>query len=228
MSGAYNLQGHSAFSTHPLTEFHFIFWLLSSPHKLLLSCSLALGQAENPLELLSFSLALRSGSPSTPHLEKLLGMSWQSCLRVGVCFSGATHCGRPYGLLHNPQFPMPLTSFVKEAKKVKFSISQLSHLTKKENMPFWTNSKASLGESHLPLFFPIIPAWNVDVKVRCAAAILQMWGCKPEGKGLHGRQKGTKLDSILVPDGILEPSSQLWIVSSRLTYVMNYTHTYDF
>lgn len=97
-------------------------------------------------------------SPRTPHLEKLPGITWQSCLCVCVCVSGETHCGRPYGLLHNPQFPMPLTSFVKEAKKVKFSISQLSHLTKKENMPFWTNSKASLGESHLPLFFPIIPA----------------------------------------------------------------------
>ena len=122
---------------------------------------------------------------------------------------------------------MPLTSFVKKAKKLNFSISQLSHLTNdKENMPFWTNSKASLGESHLLLFFPIIPAWYVDVKVRCEAATLQMWGCKPEGKGLHGRQKGRKLDSTSVPDGIPEPSSQLWIVSSRLIFVMNYTHTH--
>lgn len=37
MSGAYTLQCHSAFSTLPLIEFHCIFWLLSSPHKLLLS-----------------------------------------------------------------------------------------------------------------------------------------------------------------------------------------------
>lgn len=159
MSGAYNLQCHSAFSTLPLTEFHFIFWLLSSPHRLLLSCSLALGRAENPLELLSFSLALLSGFPShSPLRETPWNYLAKLFMCVCVCVSGETHCGRPYGLLHNPQFPMPLTSFVKEAKKVKFSISQLSHLTKKENMPFWTNSKASLGESHLPLFFPIIPA----------------------------------------------------------------------
>ena len=124
---------------------------------------------------------------------------------------------------------MPLTSFVKQAKKLNSSISQLSHLTSvKENMPFWINSKASLGENHLPLFFPIIPAWNVGVKVRCAAATLQMWGRKPEGKDLHGRQKGRKLESTSVPDGILQPLSQLWIVSSRLIYVMSYIHIHTF
>lgn len=228
MSGAYKLQCRSAFSTLPLTEFHFIFWLLSSPHKLLLSRSLALGRAENPLELLSFSLALLSGLSRTSHLEKLPGITWQSCACGG---EGRCTVADPmdYIPLHNPQFPMPLTSFVKQAKNLNCSISQLSHLTSvKENMPFWINSKASLGENHLPLFFPIIPAWNVGVKVRCAAATLQMWGRKPEGKGLHGRQKGRKLESTSVPDGILEPSSQLWTVSSRLIYVMNYTHTYNF
>ena len=147
-----------------------------------------------------------------------------------VCVGGDTVADTmDYIPLCNPQFPMPLTSFVKQAKKLNSSISQLSHLTSvKENMPFWINSKASLGENHLPLFFPIIPAWNVGVKVRCAAATLQMWGHKPEGKDLHGRQKGRKLESTSVPDGILEPLSQLWIVSSRLIYVMNYTHTYNF
>lgn len=118
-------------------------WLWASAENPL-SCSLSVW----PYWVASLALPLRE----TPwnYLAKLF-------MCVCVCVSGETHCGRPYGLLHNPQFPMPLTSFVKEAKKVKFSISQLSHLTKKGKHAFWTN-KASLGESHLPLFFPIIPA----------------------------------------------------------------------
>lgn len=138
MSGAYNLQCHSAFSTLPLTEFHFIFWLLSSPHKLLLSCSLALGQAENPLELLSFSLALLSGSPSTPHLEKLLGITWQSCLRVCVCvFLGRHTVADPmdYYTIHNSPCPWPPLS--KRLKRSNFRFL---------NFLIWPRRKTCLSE----------------------------------------------------------------------------------
>lgn len=124
MSGAYNLQYHSAFSTLPLIEFHFIFWLLSSPHKLLLSSSLALGRAENPLELLSFSLALLNGSPHTPHLEKLPGITWQSCLCVCVCFWGDTlwqtlWTTYPY-TIHNSPCPWPPLSKRLKSSNFKF------------------------------------------------------------------------------------------------------------
>lgn len=127
------------------------------------------------------------------------------------------------------QFPMPLPSFARgwTAKIFNFHTS-LILTNEKENILSYIKSKASVGENLLPFILSHYSAWNVDLKHRCRAAILQTWCCKPEDKGLYWRWKVRKLERDSVSDVSRRHHPSSGLSTSRLifTWCAIHTHTH--
>lgn len=147
-------------------------------------------------------------------------------------FFWGENCGRPYGLPTPKHFPVPYTlAFLcQRLNSWNFQLPHFPCFDQWEgNHPF-LYKKQSLTRRNCPSFFPIIPAWNVDLKHRCTAAILQTWCCKHEDKGLYLRWKGRKLERDSVSDVSIRhhPSSGLSTSRRIFTWYAIHTHTYTY